>query len=27
VVGLIYAGNGVDTYACPIADVLAELGL
>lgn len=27
VLGLIYAGNGVDTYACPIADVLAELGL
>jgi hypothetical protein len=27
VVGLIYAGNGVDTYACPIADVLAQLGL
>jgi hypothetical protein len=27
VVGLIYAGNGVDTYACPILDVLAELGL
>lgn len=27
VLGLIYAGNGVDTYACPITDVLAELGL
>jgi hypothetical protein len=27
VLGLIYAGNGVSTYACPIADVLAELGL
>jgi hypothetical protein len=27
VLGLIYAGNGVDTYACPIVDVLAELGL
>lgn len=27
VLGLIYAGNGVDTYACPILDVLAELGL
>jgi hypothetical protein len=27
VLGLIYAGNGVDTYACPIADVLAQLGL
>jgi hypothetical protein len=27
VLGLIYAGNGVDTYACPILDVLSELGL
>lgn len=25
-VGLIYAGNGVETYACPIADVLARAG-
>lgn len=27
VLGLVYAGNGVDTYACPIADVIAELGI
>jgi hypothetical protein len=27
VVGLIYAGNGVDTYACPITDVVAKLEL
>jgi hypothetical protein len=26
VLGMIYAGNGVQTYACPITDVLAELG-
>jgi hypothetical protein len=26
VVGLIYAGNGVETYACPITDVLTALG-
>lgn len=26
VLGMIYAGNGVETYACPITDVLAELG-
>jgi len=27
VVGLIYAGNGVQTYACPITEVLAALQL
>jgi len=26
-VGLLYAGNGTQTYACPIAAVLAELGV
>ena len=26
-VGLIYASNGVDTYACPITEVLAQLEL
>jgi hypothetical protein len=26
VLGLLYAGNGTDTYVCPIADVLTELG-
>jgi hypothetical protein len=26
VVGLLYAGNGQQTYACPIGDTLAELG-
>lgn len=26
VVGMVYAGNGVETYACPITDVLAALG-
>jgi hypothetical protein len=25
VIGLIYAGNGVETFACPITDVLAQL--
>ena len=27
VVGLVYAGNGVDTYACPIVEVMGQLGL
>jgi hypothetical protein len=26
VVGMVYAGNGVETFACPITKVLAELG-
>ncbi len=26
VVGLLYAGNGTDTWACPIDDVLAAFG-
>ncbi|MFO7567597.1 MAG: hypothetical protein R6X02_33445 [Enhygromyxa sp.] len=26
VVGMVYAGNGLETFACPITDVLAELG-
>ena len=27
VLGLVYAGNGVQTYACPMPEVLRELGL
>lgn len=26
VVGMLYAGNGVETFACPITDVLAAIG-
>ncbi|HLT35459.1 MAG TPA: hypothetical protein VK034_04215 [Enhygromyxa sp.] len=27
VVGMVYAGSGTETFACPITDVLAQLGL